>query len=274
MNDAFQPYTVAIDSDGCAFDNMTIKHRQCFGPALVKTWRLESVAEAVQYRWDQINLFSASRGINRFLALLIFWNEVPDRDLPLGFIRPDTTRMKRLAEDHASLSPPKIKDALQQREDEFMEMALSWSNCVNANVAQMDYCIGPFSGVAEVLAKCVSFANVYVVSSANRETIIDEWKKAGLAQWVRDFITQEHCSKKDFLCTQIFAARATLMIGDSPGDWYAAVESRAYFYPIIPGEEQESWHALEAVIDTAHPELLIQAFPDQVNRFKSQLQLS
>ena len=31
---------VAIDSDGCAFDSMEIKHKECFIPNTIKYWVL------------------------------------------------------------------------------------------------------------------------------------------------------------------------------------------------------------------------------------------
>ncbi len=34
-----------IDSDGCAFDNMEIKHKECFIPAIMKHWQLQPVSK-------------------------------------------------------------------------------------------------------------------------------------------------------------------------------------------------------------------------------------
>src|SRR5664280_3570059 len=39
---AFQPrnnHFIGIDSDGCVFDAMEIKHKECFIPATIKCWR-------------------------------------------------------------------------------------------------------------------------------------------------------------------------------------------------------------------------------------------
>ena len=35
-------YLVCIDSDGCAFDTMEIKHKECFCPAVVNVWDLQN----------------------------------------------------------------------------------------------------------------------------------------------------------------------------------------------------------------------------------------
>jgi hypothetical protein len=44
---AFQPrcrYFVGIDSDGCAFDTMEPKHKECFCPVTVWKWDLAAVS--------------------------------------------------------------------------------------------------------------------------------------------------------------------------------------------------------------------------------------
>ncbi len=38
-------YFVGIDSDGCAFDTMEIKHKECFCPQTIKWWGLQAVSK-------------------------------------------------------------------------------------------------------------------------------------------------------------------------------------------------------------------------------------
>ena len=64
------PYLVCVDSDGCAMDSMTIKHVECFGPCMVKAYGLEEKRDEVLDIWNRINLYSMTRGINRFLGLV------------------------------------------------------------------------------------------------------------------------------------------------------------------------------------------------------------
>ena len=61
-----QNYLICVDSDGCAMDTMDIKHFRCFGPCMVKEWNLEPWAKPILQRWNQINLYTMTRGINRF----------------------------------------------------------------------------------------------------------------------------------------------------------------------------------------------------------------
>ena len=36
-------FLVCVDSDGCAMDTMDVKHKECFGPCLVREWKLEKL---------------------------------------------------------------------------------------------------------------------------------------------------------------------------------------------------------------------------------------
>ena len=38
-------FFVGIDSDGCAFDAMELKHKECFTPTIVKVWGLQAVSK-------------------------------------------------------------------------------------------------------------------------------------------------------------------------------------------------------------------------------------
>ena len=72
-------YLICVDSDGCAVDTMDIKHKRCFGPCLVVEWGLERWKNEILARWDEINLYSMTRGINRFMGLTMMLEEVDAR---------------------------------------------------------------------------------------------------------------------------------------------------------------------------------------------------
>ena len=59
-------FLVCVDSDGCVMDTMNCKHFHCFGPCMVDEWELGQWRDAILERWNVINLFSMTRGINRF----------------------------------------------------------------------------------------------------------------------------------------------------------------------------------------------------------------
>ena len=64
------PFLVGIDSDGCVFDTMEVKHKECFAPNVIKYFGLAGVSKYAREACDFVNLYSKSRGINRFPALI------------------------------------------------------------------------------------------------------------------------------------------------------------------------------------------------------------
>src|SRR5438445_9928845 len=68
----FQPkkkFFIGIDSDGCVFDSMEIKHKECFTPMFIKHFHLQAVSKYARETWEFVNLYSKTRGANRFPAL-------------------------------------------------------------------------------------------------------------------------------------------------------------------------------------------------------------
>src|SRR5437762_5315511 len=63
-------FFVGIDSDGCAFDSMEIKHKECFCPQIIKYWNLQPVSKYAREAVEFVNLYSKWRGVNRWPALI------------------------------------------------------------------------------------------------------------------------------------------------------------------------------------------------------------
>src|SRR5688500_5572717 len=63
-------FLVAIDSDGCAFDSMEVKHKECFIPQFVRVFGLAPVSKYAREAAEFVNLYSRWRGANRFPAYL------------------------------------------------------------------------------------------------------------------------------------------------------------------------------------------------------------
>src|SRR3984893_5385261 len=61
---------IGIDSDGCAFDTMEIKHKECFIPNFIQHMALQPVSKYVREACEFVNLYSKWRGANRFPAYL------------------------------------------------------------------------------------------------------------------------------------------------------------------------------------------------------------
>src|SRR5258708_9094333 len=62
-------FFIGIDSDGCVFDSMEIKHKECFAPMFIKHFHLQAVSKYARETWEFVNLYSRTRGANRFPAL-------------------------------------------------------------------------------------------------------------------------------------------------------------------------------------------------------------
>jgi len=68
----FQPTReslVCIDSDGCGFNTMGIKQRECFCLWMIEISDLQPVAEAARACKEFADLFSKTRGANRHVTI-------------------------------------------------------------------------------------------------------------------------------------------------------------------------------------------------------------
>src|SRR5258705_13052396 len=88
-------FFVGIDSDGCIFDSMEIKHKECFAPMFIKHFELQAVSKYAREVWEFVNLYSKTRGANRFPAL--------SRSLNLLRARPQVIARKVAVPDSKAL---------------------------------------------------------------------------------------------------------------------------------------------------------------------------
>ena len=51
-------FFVGIDSDGCVFDTMEIKHKECFAPMFIKHFHLQAASKYAREDWEFVNLYS------------------------------------------------------------------------------------------------------------------------------------------------------------------------------------------------------------------------
>src|SRR3954451_11392779 len=74
-----QEFFIGIDSDGCAFDTMEVKHKECFIPNIIKYFGLAAISKYAREAAEFVNLYSHWRGINRFPALTNSLDLLADR---------------------------------------------------------------------------------------------------------------------------------------------------------------------------------------------------
>lgn len=244
-------YLVCVDSDGCVMDTMNCKHFRCFGPCMVDEWELDPWREEILERWNEINLFSMTRGINRFKGLAMALGEINEKYTPI----PGVAALQHWADTAPALSNDGAAKAAEEATDPeaklILTKALSWSKAVNAAIGKLPEEVKvPYDGAKEGLAAAHSFADVAMVSSANRDAVEEEWGKFGLLEHTDIVLAQDVGSKAACIAAMLrfgYDPKKVLMVGDAPGDSDAAEKNGVYYYPILVGHEKESWDEAIAV---------------------------
>lgn len=241
-------FFVGIDSDGTAFDSMKIKHTFSFIPAAIEVFGLEACGEAFREIEERINLYSLTRGINRFPGLLMTFEEL----IAAGYCREDQLSgreaLKEYIESGYPLSNAGLIDWLAEQPSAFGQKVLRWSKLGDTYFEKLTRDIKPYDGVTRAIEHMGSKADIMVVSAASSQGLWKDWGRAGLAEKVNFIAGQEFGKKAEQLLYaggKGFAGEQMLMVGDAPGDYEAAKKAGTCFYPIIPGRETECWEKLE-----------------------------
>lgn len=245
-------FLVCVDSDGCVFDNMELKHKECFCPATVNVWGLQSVSRYARESAEFVNLYSKTRGANRFpalirtLELLGARKEAQER----GYVCPDLTPLKKWVEETNSLSAKGIREYAEAHGgdmDPILATAAKWSAEVDENIERIVHGVAALPGVKEAFAQIAEFADIVIVSATPHEAIVREWGAQGLLEHITVVAGQELGTKKECIRKAMegkYSADKVLMVGDAPGDHAAALANGVLFFPIVPGEEVESWKCM------------------------------
>lgn len=237
-------FLACVDSDGCAIDSMDIKHIRCFGPCMVEEWGLEKDKDEILARWNEINLYSMTRGINRFKGLAAILREVDEKYEKIE----DVGSLLKWVEEADELSNTAVKKAAEEKDSICLEKALHWSEAVNSSIQDLPKTeVKPFDGVKEGLAMLHTFCDVAVVSSANYEAVKEEWTRYGLMDHVDIVLAQNAGSKKsciEKLLTFGYEKDHVMMAGDAPGDLNAAQKNGVFYYPILVKHEVQSWEEI------------------------------
>lgn len=239
-------YLVCIDSDGCVFDAMEIKHKECFCPAYIEYFSLQAVSKYARDAWEFANLYSDTRGIHRLLALLhaldllSHRSEVKER----GFTVPMLPNLRDFIKSGLPLSNDGMKTYIETHPDaEDVKTTLAWSIEVNTRIGRMVHGVPPFPHVRESLQLISEQADIVIVSATQTVALKREWTEHDILHHVSLVCGQEQGSKSHIIRSLApqYAPDHILMIGDAPGDQKAAHDNSALFYPICPDWETESW---------------------------------
>jgi phosphoglycolate phosphatase-like HAD superfamily hydrolase len=240
---AWQPakeFFVGIDSDGTVFDSMTIKHVDAFIPAALEVWDIRNRRAFSQY-WEEVNLYSKTRGINRFASLLMVFEGFP-------VLAPAAAPLRAFVDSGEALSAATLETWAASHPHPFFDQVLAWSRSSDALFEAGTENLPAFPAAIGAVKKLSATTDVMVVSSAAGAALVKDWSRTGLAKHCALMAGQEAGNKKTQLALAAsgkYAPDKTLMIGDAPGDLEAAQGIGACFYPVIPGQENQSWQCFE-----------------------------
>jgi phosphoglycolate phosphatase-like HAD superfamily hydrolase len=239
-------FFIGIDSDGCAFDTMEIKQKECFCPNLILYFEMQKISKYARETWEFVNLYSKNRGVNRFLALtetmrlLSERPEVAARNMAI----PDMTALTEWIKTETKLGNPALEKFEKLANSPIVSKTYEWSIQVNKDISKMVYGMPPFPFVKESLETLNQKADAIVVSQTPLEALEREWKENHIDHLVRMIAGQEYGTKTEHLALAAknkYPDHKILMIGDAPGDFKAARSNSVLFFPINPGHEEASW---------------------------------
>ncbi|MBN1647951.1 MAG: HAD family hydrolase [Spirochaetales bacterium] len=242
-------FFIGIDSDGCVFDTMELKQKECFCPAFINNFELQAVARYARQAWEFVSLYSKTRGINRFPALLhtldllrvrkaVIQRNVHVMHLP---------ELEKWVGKETRLGMETLTTYLEKNNTPEIRRVHNWSADINKAVEYIVRGVSPFPWVKETLAAMQAEADSMVISQTPVSHLENEWEEHGIREYVSLIAGQDMGTKTEHITLAAvgkYPSDKILMIGDAPGDMEAALKNDALFFPICPGSEEISWKQL------------------------------
>ncbi|QBG46979.1 HAD family hydrolase [Verrucomicrobia bacterium S94] len=268
---------VGIDSDGCVFDTMDTKQKDFFHPHIIRNWGLEAIETEVRAAAEFTFLYSCYRGLNRFLGLcrtfelLLDWPQACNKAAI-----PDPADLRAYCDSGLPLSNATCKAEAERTGSELLAQAHRWSIELNKDIDANMPDPPAFEGAEDALKQIQKNSDAVVMSQTQAVALLKDWHRDNLARYVRVIAGPEIGSKVDcftMAAAERYPEKAILMIGDATGDLTTAQTLGCCFYPIIPGQEIESW---QRFINEAYARFLDGSFSDDyqkqlIHEFKAKL---
>ena len=247
-------YFVGIDSDGTIFDSMELKHKDCFVGSLIRVFDLVTITHEIHMVWNYVNIFSKTRGTNRFKALILTFNYLRemDRVKQLQIQLPILKTLEDWINESKSLSNESLINLIADlplNEKLIIKTVLEWSEEVNRVVKKTVFNLPPMKGALNAIDSLIPHADLVVISNTPLDTLNREWSENNIISKVLYIGGQETGTKTEMLMCAAkdkYEDSKILIIGDSPGDLNAAKNINALFYPILPTREYYSWDVFNA----------------------------
>ena len=239
-------FFIGIDSDGCVFDTMEVKHKEFFCPNTVKYFGLFAIAKYVRETWDFVNLYSVTRGINRFPALVRVMELLAERPevKETGITLPDIEPLRQWIRSENRLGNPAFREYFAGNPQPALKPVLEWTLAINEDIARWLRDTPPFPYARKSIEKLSRVADAVVVSQTPLEALVREWQEHSIDGYVKAIAGQEQGTKSEHITIATsgrYPSARILMIGDALGDLRAAADNGALFFPVLPGQENKSW---------------------------------
>ena len=242
-------FFVGLDSDGTVFNSMELKHKDCFVGCLIRAFSFAPIAHEVHLVWNYVNIFSKTRGTNRFKALILTFDYLSKMEsvIKSGINIPKLDSIRDWLISNKPLTNEILKKIIfdsTENEKPYLENAFIWSENVNETVKKTVFNLPPMHGALNAMSKIKKFADIVVISNTPIKTLNREWSENNIESNVLYIGGQETGTKIEMLnavAKNKYKNENILIIGDSFGDLNAAKNINALFFPILPLKEEESW---------------------------------
>lgn len=272
---------VALDSDGCVVDTMAAKQHGFLQPMMIEALGLRGeAADLYRVCADYVNLYSVTRGISRFKAILLnfeTYNAHP-RVRALGLPPLPTADLRAFVASGLPLGNPGLDRWLAGHPSEDLALIRRWSRAVNDAIVSSGTVFPAYEGARAALRLMHGRSETGIVSQSPEAVLREDWGRQGLLGYVSRVAGQEtglKVKQLTLLTDGRYPRGAVLMVGDAPGDLEAARDFGCRFFPILPGHEEASWKtfadnvypafaqgAYTPEAEAAHTEAFLRLLPD------------
>src|SRR4051812_10820878 len=200
---SFRPtkeFFIGIDSDGCIFDSMEIKHKECFTPMFIKYFNLQAVSKYAREVWEFVNLYSKTRGANRFPAVVRALNLLRER--PQTKARQVEVAGTKALEEWIARETKLGNATLAaevKRGNQGLVQVKEWSDAVNRAVEDIVKGVPPFPLFRESLEKMGQKADTMVISQTPTDALEREWLEHDIRKGVKIIAGQELGTKTEHI---------------------------------------------------------------------------
>src|SRR5262249_15153304 len=153
-----------------------IKHKECFAPMYIKHFELQAVSKYAREVWEFVNLYSKTRGANRFPALSRALNLLRERaQVKARNVRvPETKALDEWVARETKLGNATLAAEVKNGNQGLAQIKV-WSDAVNAAVEDIVRGVPPFPLVRESLQKLTQHADAMCISQTPSAALQREW---------------------------------------------------------------------------------------------------